>query len=103
MAGDHALALSGTDAASAMQNVAASAAFNAVKEQVSHFTENSKVLVGVLDEIGKAHPFILSLSFSCLCSLLSSAELFVQLLCLRSRQRLLWSSHDERTTKRSLH
>lgn len=70
--GGHAL---GSNAVSAAQNVAASAAFNVVKEQVTHFAENSKVLVGVLDEIGKAHPFILSISFSPLCLLLFSADL----------------------------
>ena len=73
--GNQALALGGTDAASAVQNVAASAAFSAVKEQVSHFAENSKVLVRALDEIGKAHPFILSISPSPSCSRLSSADL----------------------------
>ena len=60
--GDHALAVSGSGAALAIQDLAASAAFNVVKEQVSHFVENSKALVGLLDEVGKAHPIILSMS-----------------------------------------
>ena len=58
--GDRALALSGGDAVLAIQNVAASAAFNSVKEQVNHFAEHSKMLVRALDEVSKAHPFILS-------------------------------------------
>ena len=49
------------------QDVAASAAFNVVKEQVSHFVENSKVLLGLLDEVGKAHPIILGCLYSHLC------------------------------------
>ena len=73
--GNQARALSGTDAASAVQNVAASAAFNVVKEKVSHFAENSKLLCSALDEIGKAHPFILSIPPPPLCSLLSSTDL----------------------------
>jgi len=72
--GDH--LAQGSDAASAIQNVAASEAFNAIKEQVSHFAENSKILMDALNEIGKVHPFIQSMSFSFLCSLLSSANLF---------------------------
>ena len=73
--GNQALALSGSDAAWAIQNVAASAAFNAVKEQVSHFAENSKMLCSALDKIGAVHPFIMSIPFSPLCSLRSSADL----------------------------
>ena len=38
--------------------VISSAEFHIVKDQVSNFAENSKMLLGVLDEIGKAHPFI---------------------------------------------
>ena len=33
-------------------------AFSFVKDQVSAFTQHSKVLMKVLDEVGKAHPFI---------------------------------------------
>jgi hypothetical protein len=58
--GDKALAVSGSQVASTVQNAAASAAFDMVKEQVSHFVENSKILVSVLDEVGKAHPFVQS-------------------------------------------
>ena len=70
--GDRALAVSGSGAALAAQDVAASAAFNVVKEQVSHFVENSKVLIGLLDEVGKAHPIIFGMTLlSSLFSLLS--------------------------------
>ena len=49
----------------------------AVKEQVSQFVENSKALVGLLDEVGKAHPFILRMSLlSSLFSLLCSADAY---------------------------
>jgi hypothetical protein len=70
--------MSGSGAALAIQDVAASAAFNFVKEQVSHFTENSRVLVRVLDEVGKAHPFILSTYVITLIfvSLLSNADAY---------------------------
>ena len=44
-----------------MKDIAGSAALDIVKEKISHFAENSRVLVGVLDEVGKAHPFILSM------------------------------------------
>ncbi len=67
--GDHALAASGAGAGLAIQDLAGSAAFNIVKEQVSHFVENSKVLVGLLDEVGKAHPFVLSISLFSSCCL----------------------------------
>ena len=66
--GDKALAVSGSGAVSTIKNLAGSAAFDTVKEQVSHFTENSKVLVSVLGEVGKMHPFIHSVLFSpCVC------------------------------------
>ena len=45
-----------------MKDLAGSATLDIVKEQISHFAENSRILVGVLDEVGKAHPFILSTS-----------------------------------------
>ena len=67
--------MSGSEAASTIQDLAESATFNIVKEQVSHFVENSKILVGVLDEVGKAHPFILSMPLlSPLCSMLSGTD-----------------------------
>ena len=70
--GDRAQAVSGSGAALATKDVAASAAFNVVKEQVSHFVENSKVLVDLLDEVGKVHPIIQGMSLlSSLISLLS--------------------------------
>ena len=31
-----------------------------MKDQVSNFVQHSKVLMNVLDEVGKAHPFIQS-------------------------------------------
>lgn len=36
----------------------ASAEFSIVKDRVNNFVENSKILMSVLDEVGKAHPFI---------------------------------------------
>ena len=73
--GDRALAVSGSEAVSTIQDIAGSATFDVVKEQVSHFVENSKILVGLLDEVGKAHPFVQSVSLlSPLCSLLSGAD-----------------------------
>ena len=45
-----------------MKDLAGSATLDMVKDKISHFAENSRVLVGVLDEVGKAHPFILSMS-----------------------------------------
>ena len=75
--GDRALAASGGEAALTIQDLAGSAAFSIVKEQVSHFVENSKVLVGLLDEVGKAHPFVLSISLlSSLSPLLSGADIY---------------------------
>ena len=69
--------MSGSEAVSTIQDIAGSAAFDVVKEQVSHFVENSKILVGLLDEVGKAHPFVLSMSLlSPLCSLLSGADVY---------------------------
>jgi hypothetical protein len=52
------LAVSNSQQASMAKAVISSAEFHIVKDQVSNFVENSKMLVGVLDEIGKAHPFI---------------------------------------------
>ncbi|KAF9041886.1 hypothetical protein BDZ89DRAFT_1059909 [Hymenopellis radicata] len=40
------------------QSDAASATFSIVKDQISSFTDNSKILMSVLDEVAKAHPFI---------------------------------------------
>jgi len=40
----------------------ASAAFSMVKDQVSSFVERSQTLMSVLDEVGKVHPFIQSMS-----------------------------------------
>jgi hypothetical protein len=34
-------------------------AYALVKDQVSDFAENSKILMNVMDELGKAHPFVL--------------------------------------------
>ena len=67
--------MSGSGTALAIQDLAESAAYNIVKEQVSHFGENSKILVGSLDEVGKVHPFILSMTLlSPVCSLLPGAD-----------------------------
>lgn len=52
-----------------MQSIVASEAFNTVKSQVGHFAENCERLVKVLDEVGKVHPFVQSVS--CLASTLS--------------------------------
>jgi hypothetical protein len=72
--GDRALAFSGGQAVSTIQSANASVAFDMIKEQVNHFAQNSKILVGVLDEVGKAHPFVQSVSSSPLCSLLSIGD-----------------------------
>ncbi len=40
------------------QGDVAAQAFTFVKDQVSNFVQHSKVLMKVLDEVGKAHPFI---------------------------------------------
>ncbi|KAI0699900.1 hypothetical protein C8T65DRAFT_296564 [Cerioporus squamosus] len=40
------------------QGDTATQAFSFVKDQVSNFAQHSKVLMNVLDELGKAHPFI---------------------------------------------
>ncbi len=37
---------------------AASATFSIVKDHVSKFADNSKILMSVLDEVAKVHPFI---------------------------------------------
>lgn len=60
--GSKALAISESEAVSTMRTVAASAAFDMVKNQVSQFAENSKILVKALNEVGKVHPFIQSVS-----------------------------------------
>ena len=60
--GDKALAVSESQTVSVAQNAMATAAFSVVKEQVSSFVERSQALMGVLDEVGKLHPFIQSMS-----------------------------------------
>ena len=62
--GDKAGDVSENQAVSTLRSVAASGAYDAIKTQVSHFVENSKALVKVLDEVGKVHPFIQSVSYS---------------------------------------
>ena len=44
----------------AAQSDTASQMYSVVKDQVSNFVQHSKVLMNVLDEVGKAHPFIQS-------------------------------------------
>lgn len=36
----------------------ASAEFSIVKDQLNNFVENSTILMSVLDDVGKVHPFI---------------------------------------------
>jgi LPS O-antigen subunit length determinant protein (WzzB/FepE family) len=60
--GDRTLAVSGSQAVSAAKGVMATAAFSVVKDQITSFAENSKTLMKVLDEVGKVHPFIQSMS-----------------------------------------
>ena len=60
--GDRALAVSESQTVSVAQNAMASAAFSMVKDQVSSFVERSQTLMAVLDEVGKLHPFIQSMS-----------------------------------------
>ncbi|RPD68335.1 hypothetical protein L226DRAFT_346944 [Lentinus tigrinus ALCF2SS1-7] len=49
---------SGSSLVSIAQSDAATQVLSIVKDQVSNFAQNSKVLMNVLDELGKAHPFI---------------------------------------------
>lgn len=53
-------AVSSSDPVSIAQSAVpmASAEFSIVKDRVNSFVENSKILMSVLDEVGKAHPFI---------------------------------------------
>ena len=60
--GDRALAVSESQTVSLAQNAMATAAFSMVKDQVSSFVERSQALMSVLDEVGKVHPFIQSMS-----------------------------------------
>lgn len=60
--GDKALAVSGSQTVSLAKNTMATAAFSMVKDQVSSFAERSETLMKVLDEVGKVHPFIQSMS-----------------------------------------
>ena len=65
--GEKVVAVSNSQTVSTIQNVA-SQAFDTLKGQVSHFAETSKVLVTVLDEVGKVHPFIQGVSYLALIS-----------------------------------
>ncbi|RPD72434.1 hypothetical protein L226DRAFT_154051 [Lentinus tigrinus ALCF2SS1-7] len=49
---------SGNSLVSIAQSDAATQALSFVKDQVGNFVQHSKVLMNVLDELGKAHPFI---------------------------------------------
>jgi len=64
--GDKIITASDSQVASTVQNIAASAAFNIVKSEVTRFVETSKILVRALDEVGKVHPFIQGVSCSAL-------------------------------------
>jgi hypothetical protein len=64
--GDKFAALSDGQAVSSIQNFTTSAAFTVVKSQVTEFAENSQLLLKVLGEVGKIHPFIQSVSCSAL-------------------------------------
>ena len=57
------LTVSESEAILTTGSIAASAAFDRVKYQVSQFAKNSKILVAVLDEVGKVHPLIQSVSY----------------------------------------
>ena len=41
-----------------MKGFVASEAFDVVQSEVTRFVETSQILVRVLDEVGKAHPFV---------------------------------------------
>ncbi|RPD68326.1 hypothetical protein L226DRAFT_527321 [Lentinus tigrinus ALCF2SS1-7] len=56
--GNAASKASGSSLVSIAQSDAATQALGFVKDQVSNFAQNSKVLMNALDELGKAHPFI---------------------------------------------
>jgi hypothetical protein len=57
LSGDKVLAVSSSQQI-AIQADIVTAGFSLVKDRVSNFVENSKMLVGVLDEVGKTYPFI---------------------------------------------
>jgi hypothetical protein len=73
LAGDAALSASAIVRSPTVQSAEGSAAFSLVKEQVSNFAQNSKMIMVMLDELAKAHPFIssapvvCSLAGGCLC------------------------------------
>lgn len=56
--GDKVAAVSNSEAVAIMQSTAASEAFDMIKIRVNHFVENTKILVGVLDEVGRVCPWI---------------------------------------------
>jgi hypothetical protein len=72
--GNKAVAFSESEAVVTVQSITAPIDFDMIKDQVNHFAQNSKILLGVLDEVGKVHPFIQSMSSSPLCPLLSNGD-----------------------------
>ena len=58
--GDKIAAVSNSQTVTTIQRIAASDAFDTIKSQINHFFENTDILVKVLDEVGKVHPFIQS-------------------------------------------
>ena len=52
--GDKVLAIDGDPYLKAGANIA----FTAIKDEVGNFVENSKIMMKVMDEVGKIHPFI---------------------------------------------
>ena len=99
--GEKALAVSESQAVSTIRGVAASAAFDMVKDQVSHFAENSKILGKVLNEVSKVHPFIQSVScFVLTPSVYNNSFIVSQLRFLHLRRRSPLSLSVERMTKR---
>ncbi|KAL0577140.1 hypothetical protein V5O48_004854 [Marasmius crinis-equi] len=56
--GDKVLAVSNSKHVALAKDVASNVDFSVVKEQVSNFVENCKILMNVLDDIGKVHPFV---------------------------------------------
>jgi len=93
-AGDRALAVSGSQAVSVANNAMATAAFSVVKDHVSSFVERSQTVMNVLDQVGKVHPFIQSMSKLFLHEARLSGRPFIyilQLLYLCSAQPSRWN------------
>jgi len=89
--GDRALVVSDSQPMSATKNFMATTAFTMVKDQVSSFAEKSQTLMKVLDEVGKIHPFIQSMSRRISLEIGPDIHLYSQLLYLCSARPSRWN------------